>query len=176
MKTKLKIIKTNRLMLKALSLIDQDDFIDIIINEEVSLTYMVPSFNSKQEIVSLFNRFMDLSYNINRFVYGVYLNDKLIGFVNDVEIKNDEIELGYVIAPKYKNNGYATEVLYNCITSLFDIGYNVIKAGAFIENIASIKVMEKCNMEKTNIIDKISYKGVEHDCVNYIIKKEIDET
>jgi ribosomal-protein-alanine N-acetyltransferase len=171
MKAKPNIIKTNRLILKDISLIDQESFIDIICNEEVSLTYMVPTFKDKQEIINLFNRFIKLSNDENRFVYGIYLNNKLIGLINDVEINNDEIELGYVISPIYKNNGYATEVLSNCINTLFDIGYKVVKTGAFKENKASIKVMEKCNMIKTNVIDKITYKGIEHKCVNYIIKK-----
>ena len=171
MKAKPNIIKTNRLILKDISLMDQESFIDIICNEEVSLTYMVPIFKDKQEIINLFNRFIKLSNDENRFVYGIYLNNKLIGLINDVQINNDEIQLGYVISPIYKNNGYATEALSNCITILFDIGYNVIKAGAFKENITSIKVIEKCNMINSNIIDKIMYKDIEHECVNYIIKK-----
>ena len=40
MKVKPNIIKTNRLILKDISLIDQESFIDIICNEEVSLTYL----------------------------------------------------------------------------------------------------------------------------------------
>ena len=61
MKVKPNIIKTNRLILKDISLIDQESFIDIICNEEVSLTYMVPTFKDKQEIINLFNRFIKLS-------------------------------------------------------------------------------------------------------------------
>ena len=174
MKAKPNIIKTNRLILKDISLIDQEAFIDIICNEEVSLTYMVPIFKDKQEIINLFNRFIKLSNDENRFVYGIYLNNKLIGLINDVQINNDEIELGYVISPTYKNNGYATEALSNCINTLFDIGYKVVKTGAFKENKASIKVMEKCNMIKTNIIDKITYKGIEHECVNYEMRYNIN--
>ena len=122
MKAKPNVIKTNRLILKDISLIDQEAFIDIICNEEVSLTYMVPTFKDKQEIINLFNRFIKLSNDENRFVYGIYLNNKLIGLINDVEINNDEIELGYVISPIYKNNGYATEALSNCINTYFYYG------------------------------------------------------
>ena len=175
MKSKPKIIETNRLILKELTLLDEEDFISIISNEEVSLTYMVPSFKNNQEKINLFNRFMELSASASRFVYGIFLNDKLIGIINDVERKNNEIELGYAILPKFKNNGYATEVLSNSITILFDMGYKTIKTGAFKENIASIKVMEKCNMIRTNVIDKINYNGIEHECVNYMISNNIGD-
>lgn len=173
-KEKPNLIKTNRLVLKELSIKDQDNFLKIICNEEVSKTYMIPSFNNEEEKINLFNRFLELSKNLNRFVYGIYLDNVLIGFINDVFIENDEIELGYVIYPLYKNNGYATEALASSIDILFEIGYKTIKAGAFIENIASQKVMEKCNMIRTMLIDKTTYKGIDYECVNYEIVNKDD--
>lgn len=119
---------------------------------------MIPEYKFREEYEKLFNRFLTLSNDLNRFVYGIYLDEKVIGFINDVEIKDDEIELGYVISPKYKNNGYATEVLAASINLLFEIGYHVVKAGAFVENIASIKVMKKCGMSITGEYEEIFYK------------------
>lgn len=46
-----------------------------------------------------------------RLEYGVYLDGKLIGFVNDCGIEDGEIEIGYVIHPGYPGHGYATEAL-----------------------------------------------------------------
>lgn len=171
MKVKPKIIKTNRLVLKELSNVDQNDFIDIVSNEEVSLTYMLPIFKCKEDKIKLFKRFIELSNNLNRFVYGVYLNNKLIGFVNDVLIENDEIELGYVISPLYKNNGYATEALKGCVNVLFDMGYKTVKAGAFIDNIASQKVMMKSNMVKIDFVEDITYRDKTYKCVYYQITR-----
>ena len=72
---------------------------------------------------------------------------------------------------KYKNNGYATETLFAAIKELFAIGYNVIKTGAFVENKASIRVMEKCNMIKLNEEEIIEYKNELKRCVCYEIRK-----
>ena len=51
------------------------------------------------------------------------------------------------------------------------MNYKTIKTGAFTSNLASIKVMQKANMNKTDIIEKITYKDKEHDCIYYIISK-----
>ena len=164
-------IKTNRLILKNISLNDQKEMCDILTNKEVSKTYMIPDFKGEEEVIKLFNRFKVLTENEHKFVYGIYLNERLIGFINEVEIINDEIELGYVISPLYKNNGYATEVLIKAIDELFKLGFNVVKTGAFINNLASIRVMEKANMTKLNEITQIEYKGVTYDCVNFEKRK-----
>ena len=171
MKQKPIIINTNRLILKSINENDKNNFIDIVSNEEISLTYMLPTFKNNQEKINLLNRFIELSNKLDRFVYGIYLNENLIGFVNDVEKNDEEIELGYVIYPLYKNNGYATETLINCIEVLFDMGYKTVKTGAFTNNIASIKVMQKANMKKSDLIEKINYKDKEHDCIYYSISK-----
>ena len=98
------------------------------------------------------------------------MNNELIGFINDVEINNDEIELGFVINPKYKNNGYATEVLSEVIDVLFSIGYKIIKTEVFKENIASIKVMENCKMNRLNVLNKIEYRNNIYECICFEIK------
>jgi RimJ/RimL family protein N-acetyltransferase len=168
MKNKDLLIKTNRLILKNISIKDQKEFIEIIENEEVSKTYMLPLFKTYEEKLNLFNRFIELTNNLERFVYGIYLKDRLIGFVNDVYIKDDEIELGYVIDPRFKNQGYASEVLDYSINYLFSLGYKSVKAGAFIENKASLRVIQKCNMQKLDGYEEIVYRDEKHLCENYV--------
>ena len=77
----------------------------------------------------------------------------------------------YVISPLYKNNGYAPEVLIKAIDELFNLGFNVVKTGAFINNLASIRVMEKAQMTRLKEITPIEYKGVTYDCVNFEKRK-----
>ena len=168
MKNKDLLIKTNRLILKNISIKDQKEFIEIIENEEVSKTYMLPLFKSYEEKLDLFIRFIELTNNLERFVYGIYLKDRLIGFVNDVFIKDDEIELGYVIDPRFKNKGYASEVLDYSINYLFSLGYKCVKAGAFIENKASLRVIQKCNMQRLDGYEEIVYKDKKYLCENYV--------
>lgn len=93
----------------------------------------------------------------------------MIGFVNDVEIGNGVIELGYVIHPMHKNMGYATEMLRAVIDELFHKGFRQIAACAFENNAASIQVMQKCGMKKVAKEEDIFYRGVLHHCYYYAI-------
>lgn len=170
--TKPLIIYTDRLVLKSIDDLSLDSFISMVSNEEVSKTYMIPEFNYYEDKVKLFNVFKRLSNLNNRYVYGIYLDNLLIGFINEVEVVNNEIELGFVIDPKYKNKGYATEVLRKSIEVLFDLGFLVIKTGVFKENIPSMKVSEKANMTRLDKTIDIEYKGRMHTCIFYEIRKE----
>ena len=165
------IINTKRLSLHQMNNNDELMMIKILTNEEIKKTYMIPDFNTIDEVSRLFHKIKEVSENGERFTYGIYLDDGLIGFINDVEIMNGEIELGYVIYPDYKNNGYATEVLIKAIDVLLEIGYEVVKTAVFSDNIPSLKVMEKAGMTKLNEITDIEYKGKTYSCIWYEIRK-----
>ncbi len=47
--------------------------------------------------------------------------------------------------------------------------FTVVKTGAFTENIASIRVMEKCGMRRFDETEEIEYRGKNHTCVYYEI-------
>ena len=165
-------ITTERLTLTSIAEESINDMCDIFAMEEVSLTYMLPVFKDREDMENLFHRLVALSNDESRFVYGVYLGTKLIGFVNDVEIENGEIELGYVINPHFKCRGYATETLIASIKALFDMGYDLVKTGAFEGNVASFRVMEKAGMTKVNYTDQVSYNGKLHNCAYYHIRRK----
>ena len=130
---------------------------------------MLPEFSSAAEAEKLFRRLREMSLDPAWFVYGVYLGNEIIGFINEVEKSEEEIELGYVVTPCRQNCGYATEVLSAAITELFRMGYQKVRAGAFEGNIASMRVMEKCGMKNTEADSEIAYRGTIHRCINYWI-------
>lgn len=165
-------VYTKRLVLRQIEQADFDALIEIFTNEEVAKTFMVPDFSSAKEAYGLAQRFSVLSRDGNRFVYGVYLDNRLIGFVNDVFIDEKTVELGYVIHPNFKNNGYATEVLKASLNEIFKTDFRIVKAGAFEENIASQRVMQKCGMKPLEIVEDIVYRGKTHRCKYYQIEKE----
>ena len=70
---------TKRLILLKIEGADFDNLIGIFFNEEVKKTYMIPDFKSVDDALKLAERFRDLSKNYDRFVYGVYLDNRLIG-------------------------------------------------------------------------------------------------
>lgn len=164
-------LKTERLVLKAYEDSDQEKLIELLCNEEVKETFMIPDFATEAEAVNMFYKLKEFSVSDSHFEYGIYLEEQLIGFVNDVETDGDTIEIGYVIHPKQKNHGYATEALSAVIKELFRMGYSVVRAGFFSENIASKRVMEKSGMGKIEKTDDIAYHGKIHHCYYYEIRK-----
>lgn len=146
---------------------DLETMLDILTNDCVKQTYMLPDFPSREDAVPLFQRLVGLSGDSRRFVRGIYADETLVGFLNDVEIENGAIELGYVIHPRFQGNGYATEALGIAIGELFRLGFQAVITGAFRQNAASIRVMEKNGMTRIEKTEPIDYRGKTHICVYY---------
>ncbi len=164
------IMQTERLTLKPFCKEDAEALAAMLVHEDIRATYMIPELSTEEKKQRLVNRFFALSHDETHFVRGIYLDGTLIGFVNDVEM-GEVMELGYVIHPAHWNRGYATEMLRAIIDHLEDMGVSCLKTGAFSENGASIRVMEKCGMMKTDETEIISYRGREHTCLYYEIKR-----
>ena len=162
---------TERLEVKPISDADREAVIDLVTDDFVKQTYMLPDFASREDAIPLFERLKNLSQGEDRLVGGIYLNGAFIGFMNEVEIKNKSIELGYAILPKYHNRGYCTEALKGAIPYFFQLGFDEVITGAFEGNEASFRVMIKSGMEKLEHQDEIEYRGNVHRCVYYTKKK-----
>lgn len=163
--------RTQRLEVKYLSVKDREAVIDLLTDDQVKKFYMLPDFSAREEAVPLFERLMALSLGEDRLVAGIFLNDAFIGIMNEVEIKDKRIELGYALLPKFHNRGYCTEALKGAIEYLFNRGFEEVVAGAFEGNDASFRVMIKSGMEKQEYRDEIEYRGQVHRCVYYAIRK-----
>lgn len=85
-------------------------------------------------------------------------------------LTNDEIKKTFMI-PDFQNRGYATEALSAAIGDLFQKGFGEIIAGAFENNTASCRVMEKCKMTRTEREETIKYREQLYHCIYYSIKK-----
>ena len=153
--------------LASLRAADLETMLDILTNNCVKQTYMLPDFPSREDAVPLFQKLVGLSGDSRRFVRGIYADETLVGFLNDVEIENGAIELGYVIHPRFQGNGYATEALGIAIGELFRLGFQAVITGAFRQNAASIRVMEKNGMTRIEKAEPIEYRGKTHICVYY---------
>jgi ribosomal-protein-alanine N-acetyltransferase len=164
-------ITSKRLTLRNFKQSDKQAVTIIFFDEIVKKTYMIPDFHNEKEAEMLFNKLCGNSHSQHHFVYAICLDDTLIGFINDVYIKDGEIELGYVINSHYHRKGYMTEALSMAINELFRIGYKRIIAGYFVENIASKRVMEKCHMIPLEKEEEINYKGEKHLAKYYAIEK-----
>lgn len=78
-----------------------------------------------------------------------------IGFKGKPDSEN-MVEVGYGIVPAAQNKGFATEAVNEILNWAFSSG-NVKKIAAecLIDNIASIKVLEKLNMKRIGIKDNM---------------------
>jgi RimJ/RimL family protein N-acetyltransferase len=59
------------------------------------------------------------------------------------------------------------------ISVIFSLGYSSVRTGAFENNIASIRVMEKSGMKKCDHTEFIEYNGTIHNCIFYM--KRVDD-
>lgn len=152
--------------LRAIDEASGENLKDLLTDKTVTKTYMVPDL-SPEEAEELCRRLCAMSLSEERYVRGIYLGDTLIGIVNDTGTDGTEIELGWALSPAYHGKGYATEAVKQAISDMFALRFFKVTAGAFRENAASIRVMQKCGMTATDRTELIEYRGSTHECVYY---------
>ena len=117
-------IKTERLELKPIAPDSLDALVELLTDDVVKQTYMVPDFPNREEAEKLAHRLITLSEQEERHVAGIYYGDSLIGILNETESVDDRIEVGYAILPRYHNQGFCTEALQGAIGYFFAQGIN----------------------------------------------------
>lgn len=159
--------ETQRLTVRPFTEGDKAEMLEMLYDESIKKTYMIPDFPDAEAAERMFAAFLRLSKSPERYVGAISLGGELVGFMNDTEIEGDTVEMGYVISPKHQNKGYCTEAMKGAIEYLFESGFREVKCGAFEENEASLRVMQKCGMKLTEQTDVIEYRGQAHNCVYY---------
>lgn len=159
-------IKTERLTIKPYALQDVEALAGLLTDPEITKTFMVPEFTFPEQAVALAKKLVAFSQpeDTKHLEYGIYLDGKIIGFVNDCGIEDDEIEIGYVIHSDYQGHGYATEAVRAVIQELREMGFRKVTAGCFSDNEASFRVMKKCGMTQTEAAEEETYRGEQHIC------------
>lgn len=103
-------------------------------------------------------------------------NYLLIGCISiSYDSSNKSGEVGYWIAEKYWNNGYASEALSSILEKAFkEDGYNKVYGFHYRKNVASGKVMIKNGMKKDGVVRDYIYKDKSYFDVfmHSILKKE----
>ena len=104
-------------------------------------------------------------------VYPVLLQDQTyIGYVQAIPLDNAEWEVGYHISGSYTGQGYATEAVSAFLPVIMKkLGISSIRGVCLAENIASVKVMERCGFEKL-YEGKGSYQGQERNICKFVFK------
>ena len=154
---------------------DGEAMLDLLLDPQVKETYMIPDFATRQAARPLWERLLKLSREETRFVRAICVGDKAVGVINDVDITGDELELGYALLPEHWGRGYATAALKIAVADLFAWGFQTVKAAAFEDNIASMRVMEKAGMVLTGQTESVFYRDKERLCICYEIKRKSEE-
>ena len=160
-------IHTARLTLGSLREVDKAALTALFRHDAVKETYMVPDPLDDAMAERLFARILALSQDDTRCVFGIFLDGALIGVLNDTEIEGGTIEMGYALHPDHWNCGYMSEAFAAVIDYLRTRGFATVTAGAFEENTASLRVMQKCGMTRLDKTDEIEYRGEKHICIYY---------
>lgn len=150
---------------------DEAALLELLTDEKIKLTYMLPDFAAREDAIPLARRLMALSQDETRFLRGMEENGTLVGYLNDVEVVDGTIELGYLVHPRHWGKGYATAALKLAIGELFQKGFREVVCGAFEENPASLRVMEKAGMGRIDKVDEIDYRGKVHRCLYCSVSK-----
>lgn len=150
---------------------DQNVLVELLTDNTVKQTYMVPDFESPAAAENLAQRLIDYSGEDNLRTKGIYWAEELVGILNQTEAVEDQIELGYAILPRCHNRGIGTEALRIAIEYCFEHGFREVVTGAFEENGPSIRIMVKNGMKKLEKQDKIDYRGKTRTCVYYSIRR-----
>lgn len=168
------VLETDNLILRFLDISDHLAIYHNISHDKDVLKYFVMNYqeNIDESVVS---RIINFAIKNERYVFSIILKktNEVIGFCLQCSSPSKQInsvEVGYAIGKKYWNNGYGTECLKALIDFMFSLGVHKVTASHIIENSASGRVMEKCDMIYQGIlVDEIYYQDKYHDCKLYYI-------
>ena len=166
MKDGTKEIVTNNLILRKFK---EEDYIEMYdnwaSNPHVATSAGWPVHTDINSTKNLIKMWVDEYNEDNVFNWIVVekISNKAIGSITVVskDLDNKVCEIGYNIGESWWNKGYGTEAIKNVIDYLFSLEmFDVITAACFVENIASIRVLEKNEFKQEGILrNRIIYNN-----------------
>lgn len=143
-------LETERLILRPFTIEDaQEMFFGWANDPEVTKYLTWNTHKDIEETKRILSLWIDEYEKPERLNFAIELKkeDKLIGGIDVVGylggVQGIPV-IGYNLARKYWSNGYMTEACHCVKEYLFSKGYSEIRIDAMSENIASIRVIQKC--------------------------------
>lgn len=175
-----KKLETERLILRKFKEEDASDMYNNWASDSEVTKYLSWSPHSSVEISKqLIGIWIDSYSNMEHYQWAIELKETgdVIGNINLLEISNNDenCEVGYCLGKAFWNKGIMTEALSEVIKFGFnEIGLQRIAARFDVHNLASGRVMGKCNLIYEGTLRKITKdnSGNLVDCKYYSILRD----
>jgi [ribosomal protein S5]-alanine N-acetyltransferase len=171
-------LETENLILRQIQLSDAEAVFKIFSDASVTRYHDLDTATRLEQAQFLINRRADLFKSGQRIRWGIArkVDNIIIGSCGyNCWIKSSSrAEIGYELAKVHWRKGFMTEAL----RAIIDFGFqamrlNRIEAMVMLENIASIKLLEKLGFEEEGILREYGYwKGNFHDLKLFSILKK----
>ncbi|WBW97334.1 GNAT family N-acetyltransferase [Oceanirhabdus sp. W0125-5] len=173
-------IETERLILRRFKEEDAHDMYNNWASDtEVTRYLSWPAHSSVEVTKKIIEMWLNSYNNQEHYQWAIELkeNGEVIGTISLIEINNkdENCEVGYCIGKEFWNKGILTEALSEMIKFAFsEIGFQRIAARHNLDNPASGRVMEKCNLSYEGTLRKIARDNCGNlvDCKYYSILKD----
>jgi ribosomal-protein-alanine N-acetyltransferase len=154
---------TDRLIIRYIEETDYDDICEYGCDEETG-QYMLHWPKTGDQVRYFIKCGMEAvqkdTITWHEFVIELKASGKVIGNIS-LMLSGPAAEIGWISNRQYWNNGYMTEAVKSVINHAFrNLGIQRIFATCALKNVASRRVMEKCNMKRNR--EERSFKAVRH--------------
>lgn len=141
-------VHTERLLLQRLKYEDAEEIFYAYASKREATQYLSWATHESVDDTRLFLQYSVANWNFGTdYSYSIRLKTGLligsIGVVND----DGKVQIGYVLGPAFWGHGYTTEAC-SSVLSILKTLHNIYRIGTFVDadNMASIKVLQKCGM------------------------------
>ena len=140
-------LETERLVLRPFVIEDVDAMYNNWASDSEVTKYVTwnvhESVETTEKIISLWIEQYEKPERIN-FAIVLKGTNELIGGIDVVGYLDGIPVIGYVLSRKRWGCGFMTEACRKVIEFLFSLGHKTVRIDAFVENVASNKVIQKC--------------------------------
>lgn len=173
-------LETQRLKLRKFQINDAESLFNNWGTDCGITKYMLwKNYKTIDDAINSINYYIECYENNSNFrQYAIELKDtkELIGQISfTINKKHESAEIAYLIARPYQNKGLMKEALIAVINYLInDLNCTRISAEVMIENIPSIRLLEKCGFVQEGI-EKLKYKKKDGKFTDSVIMSMIDD-
>lgn len=167
--------------------VDQELFLKILNQDDVSEQYVMwlndraimaltEQADSKHTMETTIDYVNFCLKNQSIYFFGIYFNNEHIGNIKlgPINEKHATADIAYIIGcSQYWGQGIASKVIHAVLSFGFnELELHKIKAGAYENNVGSIKVLKKNNMSvEGRLIEEICFEGNRIDSIRLGILK-----